>query len=51
MRDLISLVCDECGRRNYTTDKNKRTKPDKLVLRKYCPFDRKHTSHKEGKIK
>ena len=51
MRDLISLVCEECSRRNYTTDKNKRTKPEKLVLKKYCPFCRRHILHKEGKIK
>jgi large subunit ribosomal protein L33 len=24
---------------------------EKLELKKYCPFDRKHTVHKETKIK
>jgi large subunit ribosomal protein L33 len=24
---------------------------EKLELKKYCPFDRKHTLHKETKIK
>ncbi len=51
MRDLISLCCEECKQRNYTTDKNKRNTPDKLTFRKFCPFCHKHTLHKEGKIK
>jgi len=50
MRDLLALACPECKRRNYTTDKNKRTTTDKLELRKYCRFCRKHTLHKETKI-
>ncbi|MBF0456159.1 MAG: 50S ribosomal protein L33 [Magnetococcales bacterium] len=51
MRDLISLCCEACKRRNYTTDKNKRAKPEKMALKKYCSSCRKHTLHKEGKIK
>ncbi|MBF0157952.1 MAG: 50S ribosomal protein L33 [Magnetococcales bacterium] len=51
MRDLISLACEECKRRNYTADKNKKTKPEKMQLRKFCSACRKHTVHKEGKIK
>ncbi|MEF3168732.1 MAG: 50S ribosomal protein L33 [Deltaproteobacteria bacterium] len=49
MRDIITLSCTECKRKNYTTTKNKRTTPEKLQLKKYCPFDRKHTLHKETK--
>ncbi|MBA2848504.1 50S ribosomal protein L33 [Thermosulfuriphilus ammonigenes] len=45
----ILLQCTECKRRNYITSKNKRNTPDKLQLRKYCPFDRRHTVHKETK--
>jgi len=51
MRDLLALSCEVCKRRNYTTDKNKRTMTEKLALRKYCNSCRKHTLHKEGKIK
>ncbi len=51
MRDKIILQCTQCKRRNYTTTKNRRTTPDKLQLKKYCPFDRKHTVHKEIKMK
>ena len=50
MRDTLALACASCKRRNYTTDKNKRTMSDKLTLRKYCPSCRKHTEHKEAKV-
>ena len=50
MRDLIKLSCEECGRDNYTTDKNKRTMTEKFKISKFCGKCRKHTSHKEGKI-
>ncbi len=49
-RIKVTMVCSECKRKNYTTTKNKKNTADKLVLTKYCPFDRKHTEHKEGKI-
>jgi len=49
VRVIITLACGECKRRNYTTTKNKRTTPDKLSFNKYCPFCRRHTSHKETK--
>ena len=35
----------------YTTDKNKRTTPDKLEMKKYDPVVRKHVTYKESKIK
>ncbi|MDX8409368.1 MAG: 50S ribosomal protein L33 [Mariprofundales bacterium] len=50
MRDTLALACEECKRRNYTTDKNKRTMSEKLTLRKYCNSCRKHTDHKEAKV-
>ena len=46
-RDLIILACTVCKRRNYTTRKNKRLHPDRVEYMKYCPWDRKHTPHKE----
>jgi len=49
MRDIITLACADCKNRNYTTTKNKKTTPDKLEMRKYCPTCRKHTAHKETK--
>ncbi len=50
MREIISLQCDGCKRRNYTTTKNRKTMSDKLTLKKFCPFCRKHTAHKEAKV-
>jgi large subunit ribosomal protein L33 len=49
MREIVTLACTVCKQRNYTTTKNKRTTPDKLELKKYCRFDRRHTIHKEIK--
>ena len=50
-RDLVILECTECKRRNYTTDKNKRTTPDKIEIKKFDPVVRKHVIYKEAKIK
>jgi large subunit ribosomal protein L33 len=50
-QELVALQCSECKRRNYTTKKNKRNTQNKLEFRKYCRFDRKHTLHRETKIK
>ena len=49
MRNILTLSCMECKRRNYSTTKNKRTTPDKLEFKKYCRFCRRHTVHKETK--
>ncbi len=49
MRDIITLACTECKRRNYSTTKNKKTIPDRLELKKYCKFCKKHTPHRETK--
>ncbi len=49
MRVNIILACTDCKRRNYFTVKNKKNDPDRLEMRKYCKFCKKHTSHKETK--
>ena len=49
--ELIALQCTECSRRNYTTAKNRKNIQGKLEFKKYCKFDKKHTLHKETKIK
>ncbi len=49
MRTKITLVCTECKRRNYDTMKEKKNTPDRLEMRKHCPFCRKHTLHRESK--
>ena len=49
MRVKITLACTECKQRNYDTKKNKKNDPDRLEMKKYCRFCRKHTLHKETK--
>ncbi len=51
MRDKIKLVSSAGTGYYYTTDKNKRTKPEKLELKKFDPVVRKHVTFKEHKIK
>jgi large subunit ribosomal protein L33 len=50
-REKIKLVSSAGTGFYYTTDKNKRTTPDKLELKKYDPVVRKHVVFKESKIK
>ncbi|HPG01009.1 MAG TPA: 50S ribosomal protein L33 [Kiritimatiellia bacterium] len=48
-REQITLACTECKQRNYTSTRNKRVKTERVELKKYCRFDRKHTVHREVK--
>ena len=49
MRDKIKLESTAGTGHFYTTTKNKRTHPDRLELKKYCRWCRKHTPHRESK--
>ena len=49
MRTRITLACTDCKNRNYDTTKDKKTHPDRVEMKKYCPFCKKHTLHKETK--
>jgi large subunit ribosomal protein L33 len=51
MRDKIKLVSTADTGFFYTTNKNKKTTPDKLEKKKYDPIVRKHVIFKEAKIK
>lgn len=51
MRDKIKLVSSAGTGHFYTTDKNKRTTPNKLEMKKFDPVVRKHVIYKEAKIK
>lgn len=42
MRELIRLVSTANTGHFYTTDKNKRTTPDKIEIKKFDPVVRKH---------
>lgn len=48
-REIITLACTECKRRNYTTTRNKKTSTERLEIKKFCPAERKHTAHREIK--
>ncbi len=50
-RDKIKLESTAGTGHFYTTTKNKRTKPDKLEIKKYDPKARKHVLYKEAKMK
>ena len=45
----ITLACTECKQRNYNKQKNKKNNPDRLEMKKYCRFCKKHTVHRETK--
>ena len=49
MRVKVTLACTECKQRNYVSKKNKKNDPDRLEMKKYCKFCKKHTLHKETK--
>ncbi len=48
MRKKITLICETCLSRNYTTSKNKDV-DTRLSAKKYCKTCGKHTLHKESK--
>ncbi len=48
-RVLVGLVCEECGKQNYITEKNKVNTTEPLKLKKYCSRCKKQTIHKENK--
>lgn len=49
MRVRVTMACQECKHRNYTSMKNKRNDPDRIELRKYCKWCGTVTVHKETK--
>ena len=54
-RQTIHLECTEqrdsgvAGMSRYTTQKNKKNSPKRLELKKYNPYLRRHTLHREIK--
>jgi large subunit ribosomal protein L33 len=53
-RELVTIECTEARKEGkapsrYTTTRNKKTKTDKVELRKYNRFLRRHTLHREIK--
>jgi large subunit ribosomal protein L33 len=50
-RDKVRMISTAGTGHFYTTDKNKKTIPNKMEFLKYDPVVRKHVEYKEGKIK
>ena len=50
-RDKIRMISSAGTGHFYTTDKNKKTTPNKMEMSKYDPVVRKHVMYKEGKNK
>ena len=46
-RPIITLACNDCKKRNYSTTKNKRKHPERVEYKKFCPTCGKHIIHKE----
>ncbi len=51
-RMIITLECTEAREKGltpsrYTTTKNRQNTPDRMELKKYNPYLKKHTVHKE----
>lgn len=49
IREKIKLVSSAGTGHFYTTTKNKRTKPEKLELKKFDPVVRQHVIYKEAR--
>jgi len=49
MREIITLQCNDCKNRNYTTTKNRKKHSDRMETQKFCNTCRTHTGHKEVK--
>ena len=48
-REIITMQCTECKRKNYSTTKNKKTKTERIELKKFCRYCRGHKVHREIK--
>ncbi len=53
-REIVILECTEARKEGktpsrYITTRNKKTKTERLEIKKYNPFLKKHTVHKEIK--
>ena len=47
--NLIKLECTECKHTNYHSSKNKKILKNRLEMKKFCRWCKKHTLHKETK--
>ncbi|MDP4000698.1 MAG: 50S ribosomal protein L33 [bacterium] len=47
--NLIMMECTACHRTNYHSRKNKKLTPNRLEMKKFCKWCKKHVDHKETK--
>ncbi len=47
--NLIKMTCQDCKRINYWSTRNKKSVENKIELKKYCKWCKKHVLHKETK--
>ena len=47
----IILQCSDCDEQNYVTSKNRQNVTDRLALKKFCSTCRKHTVHRETRLR
>lgn len=50
-RDKVRMISTAGTGHFYTTDKNKKTTPEKIEIMKFDPKARKHVKYKETKLK
>ena len=48
-RVKVTLACEECKRRNYITIKSRINDRDRIEMKKYCRWERRHTLHQIGR--
>ncbi|MCB5362291.1 50S ribosomal protein L33 [Pusillimonas sp. CC-YST705] len=51
LREKIKLESSAGTGHFYTTTKNKRNTPEKMVMKKFDPVARKHVEYKETKLR
>lgn len=49
MAEKVILTCSVCLSRNYSTHRNKKSKVERLEVKKFCKKCNAHTLHKETK--
>ncbi|OZM55887.1 50S ribosomal protein L33 [Lottiidibacillus patelloidae] len=49
MSQKITLACNICNSRNYSTPTNENARQDRLEIKKFCKSCNAHTIHRETK--
>lgn len=49
MRESFMLKCTECSEENYLASKNKKKRPERMEIKKFCSRCNKMTLHREKK--